>query len=607
MQQKTDDAPVLALGPPCIVSGEGNKVVYGLHIDGALQYGGALVLTGWVIGDQEIRFSDRGDSPLHSMAVSYFERPDVRSEYQLDMSIKAQGILCILHEFPTDVLITSGFVGDQRVVSVGAAVPPVSPLAPIQAFLRNNLDKSGALFAFLHTNAAWLSLLAPLLQDAPATQKFAMANIEDARLVPGVGGLAVGWAFSAGNAELFVVSREGGCRKMDEAVRWHRPDIVEVFANSFGNATHNAGFVIRAPEATTQESEVIVICATKQHAWRLSSKVIDTASADAVTFARWSFNLPTWGTHFEKHFSTLDGPIVAHLVKAQKLQVRQIAPTVFEFGSPVEAPVCSIVIPLYGRYDFMYNQLLEFSDDKFIRERVELVYVVDDPRIASNVLSEASSLLQYYGVRFRVINGGINRGYSAANNVGVRYCTTPYIALLNSDVIPLDSGWLEPMIQALDADSNVGIVGARLRYANYSLQHDGVAFQWHPQWKTYINKHPGMGMDPPPASPTPVRQLAVTGACMLFSRETFDAVDGLDDEYLVGDFEDTDFCLKVRSLGKEIMCVQNVNLIHLERQSFIELGGGAFRTRVTHYNALRHHQRWGETIARLMSTAKDGK
>ena len=88
-------------------------------------------------------------------------------------------------------------------------------------------------------------------------------------------------------------------------------------------------------------------------------------------------------------------------------------------------------------------------------------------------------------------------------------------------------------------------------------------------------------------------------------REVYDAVGGLDEKYLIGDFEDSDLCLKVRERGLEIACLPlPVTLIHLERQSLSGIGTPRFRDYVVHYNALRHHVRWGSTIAKMITVEK---
>ncbi len=59
---------------------------------------------------------------------------------------------------------------------------------------------------------------------------------------------------------------------------------------------------------------------------------------------------------------------------------------------------------------------------------------------------------------------------------------------------------------------------------------------------------------------------AVTAACMMFKRETFDEVWGFD-EGLAVNFNDVDFCLKVREKGLLVVYNPFVNAYHYESKS----------------------------------------
>jgi GT2 family glycosyltransferase len=129
-------------------------------------------------------------------------------------------------------------------------------------------------------------------------------------------------------------------------------------------------------------------------------------------------------------------------------------------------------------------------------------------------------------------------------------------------------------------------------------------FQRREELGVWINHHPFMGLDP---ALDPQKSLAivpaVTGACLAIRRTDFDAIGGWDTGYLIGDFEDSDMCLKLRSVGKSIAYLPTVQLTHLERQSFRLLGQGEFRTKVVVYNAFRHQSRWGDVIESLTAAS----
>ena len=234
-----------------------------------------------------------------------------------------------------------------------------------------------------------------------------------------------------------------------------------------------------------------------------------------------------------------------------------------------------------------------------------MTYVIDDHRLVSPLAADAPMFEASFGVPFRTVWSGENRGFSGATNLGVAHSSAPFVLLMNSDVIPVAPGWLERMRSVLTAHPEIGILGARLHHPNGAVQHDGMGFQWDPTLRAYVNKHPGSGLPGSPLRGKFFKCQAVTGACALMRREVYDAVGGLDEKFLIGDFEDSDLCLKVREKGLEIACLPlPVTLIHLERQSLSGIGTPSFRDFVVRYNAWRHQTRWGAAIAKISAVDK---
>jgi hypothetical protein len=210
-----------------------------------------------------------------------------------------------------------------------------------------------------------------------------------------------------------------------------------------------------------------------------------------------------------------DGAIIESLIARDRAHWRTVVPEVHQFGPVVEKPKCSIIIPLYGRFDFLLNQMLEFSEDEQIKHGADLIYVIDDPRIASSVIQQAWLLYEANRVPFRLVVTTENRGYAGANNLGISVSRAPYLLLLNSDVIPVESGWLDKMLAAINRDPGIGIVGARLFYPNGSIRHDipmGAGLERLPQQASAIRhggidrfgrrKKPSCGQRGLPSDPT---------------------------------------------------------------------------------------------------------
>jgi GT2 family glycosyltransferase len=84
---------------------------------------------------------------------------------------------------------------------------------------------------------------------------------------------------------------------------------------------------------------------------------------------------------------------------------------------------------------------------------------------------------------------------------------------------------------------------------------------------------------------------AVTGACMVLRADLARELGGFDEDYAIGDFEDTDLCLRVRRKGLRCAVERRARLFHLERQSQVT-PDKMWRFHVTLLNAWTHTGRW---------------
>jgi O-antigen biosynthesis protein len=580
---------------PFMKRDDSGRPIKGVAIDYWAYTSKALLISGWVSGiELEAQLPTRIEcSP--GVTVSVFRRPDVETAF----SATTVGIL---------VIVALGTATSFDLFGFRLALPDRRENdGDCSAFLAEHRERFGFLLDNLAEDSVERALVAKQLLPAPETYKGARGFLEQARGVPGHGGITVGWAVNLPNVRLKLLDQTGQLHPLDRAIRWHRPDIVQALGRDFGNYTFNAGLLQGWRHPFRIGGEIRLVAFDGEAAYALATRSWEAAPVEPASFARWAFELPTPVDRFTERLEHHDGPIIETLVARDRQSWRKAGPEmIYTFGSLPDQPKCSVIVPLYGRFDFMLNQLLEFSEDAQIRQHAELIYVIDDPRIVSDAIQQAPLLHESYGVPFRIVVSPENRGFAGANNLGVSVSRAPTLLLLNSDVIPVEAGWLTRMLEALNKSAKVGIVGARLFFPNGSIQHDGMVFQWEPTWQTYLNKHPRSGME---ASNMPAKgatEPAVSGACLLIRKSIYDEVGGLDENFLIGDFEDSDLCLKVRQRGLSIVCCRDINLTHLERQSFAHIGAGNFRQRVVHYNAWRHHRRWSDYIDTLMTRQKSG-
>jgi GT2 family glycosyltransferase len=158
--------------------------------------------------------------------------------------------------------------------------------------------------------------------------------------------------------------------------------------------------------------------------------------------------------------------------------------------------------------------------------------------------------------------------------------------------MPKSHGWIGAMANAFRERPGVGALGVKLLYEDETIQHAGMTSIRPPGFRLQLNAHPGKGL-PNRAEAATLRVVeAVTGACLMIGRDTYLKLGGLDESYLLGDFEDSDLCNRLRASGREIYYAPSIELYHLERQSHVLYPDEAWRRTSSMYNAWLHAQRW---------------
>ena len=278
-------------------------------------------------------------------------------------------------------------------------------------------------------------------------------------------------------------------------------------------------------------------------------------------------------------------------------------------------PDLSVVVPLYGRIDFMEYQLNWFNGwQRRLGGQelaIQLIYVLDDPRLQQDFKNLARRCNTLYRMSFETVINSQNLGFAGAINAGSAYAEAEWLLLLNSDVIPASDYSFERMLRAIQHhDKRIGALGAKLMFENGDIQHLGMEFEKRPELdgvlgRVWLNDHPMKGlcvpMDEEQNHPL-VEVEAATAACLLLRTDRFRSLNGLSGQYIVGDFEDSDLCMKLREQGLGIYVDPSASFYHLERQS---VGSGDHRhqlkAKLVAANAITHHRLWRRTIENLKS------
>jgi GT2 family glycosyltransferase len=218
-------------------------------------------------------------------------------------------------------------------------------------------------------------------------------------------------------------------------------------------------------------------------------------------------------------------------------------------------PACSVIVPVYNHAALTRRCLTTLLDARPTASDFELV-VVDD---ASE--DETPTTLADFGDRIKVVRRNENGGFARACNAGAEAASARFIVFLNNDIEP-GEGWLEALLGYAAQRPEAAVVGARLLYANGTVQHAGIVITQERIPRHIYGCFPGDH----PAVAKSRRFQCVTGAAMLVRADVFRDAGGFDSAFLNA-YEDIDLCLRLGRDGHEVhYCAESV-LTHLETVS----------------------------------------
>ncbi len=588
---------------PGPVNLKGNKIDSGawFNIERAFLFDGAYFILGWSTSDVLFSVKNAKDDLKFTRVPQ--ARPDVLSHFSMPENV-IPGFLLVCDASGTSVSLTVSDHGDSFVIEL----PFIEYTSEtISDDLLESLAPAIAIRASKHVpfSDRWNELVDALPVDANITAT-SRGFIEMARSSPtGDAGFVSGWALAAPGAVLWLENSDGAKVSLDIAFRQYRADVYDAFVRQCNPESWLSGFLAAIPTASGRG--LIQLKELSAGGVSVLAELETTQMpGDARECATTLFAIGCDPSRFAERVGIVDRPVLEPILSRRTEKWASMKIEVHCFGPVKKNPKVSIIVPLYARVDFVEHQLIEFSKDQWLLDNAEIIYVLDDPSLQANFASLAAAVHKIYKVPFRWVFGCANRGFSGANNLGSSVASGDHILFLNSDAFPHQPGWLQQLVAALESDSDIGIVAPRLVHGDGSIQHAGMEYVWHEDLQLWKNHHPFMGLA---AKLDPYESLveveAVTGACMLIRRSTFNQIGGWDEGFLIGDFEDSDLCLKCQDASLKVMYLPTVELVHLERQSFKTLGHDVFRGKVANYNAARQTQKWGTAVAALKWLKRD--
>lgn len=189
-----------------------------------------------------------------------------------------------------------------------------------------------------------------------------------------------------------------------------------------------------------------------------------------------------------------------------------------------------------------------------------------------------------------------NRGYAAAVNVAAGCSSADFLVLLNPDISLESPEAIAELVEHLEQHPGAAVAAPRLLNPDGSVQSSArvvpnlamVAARQTRLGETAWGKRCAGAYLAPPADDGPFQSVEwVLGAAMCVRRRDFDRVRGWNSRYFLY-FEDVDFCVRLRRVGRQVHYLPGVEMVHDHRRLSDRSHGSARVSAVR-----RHHIRSG--------------
>lgn len=217
----------------------------------------------------------------------------------------------------------------------------------------------------------------------------------------------------------------------------------------------------------------------------------------------------------------------------------------------------SIILLTYNQLE--YTKKCVESIQRYTPEPHEIIFVdngsTDGTREYLQNLAKESDHIE-------IILNDRNLGFAAGNNQALQKARGNYILLLNNDVVVTER-WLGRLIWWLEQSPETGMVGPMSNAVSGPQLVKNVPYgdsldAMHKFAHEYSLRNTGRSTE----------FMRLVGFCLLIKKEVIDIIGNLDENYLCGNFEDDDICLRSFIAGYKNIIAHDVFIHHYGSMTF---------------------------------------
>lgn len=214
-------------------------------------------------------------------------------------------------------------------------------------------------------------------------------------------------------------------------------------------------------------------------------------------------------------------------------------------------PKVSIVIPVYNEFEYTYGCIKSIIENV---KNVSYEIIVGD-----DMSTDATKKIKKIVKNVKVNINTTDHGFLMNCNRAAKLAEGQYIVFLNNDTL-VKEDWLESLVELIESDDTIGMVGSKLVYQEGILQEaGGIVFSDGSGWNYGRNQNPDM------AEYNYVKDVDyISGASIMVRKSLWNQLGGFDEQFIPAYYEDTDLAFAIRKLGYRVVYQPKSVVIHFE-------------------------------------------
>ena len=245
-------------------------------------------------------------------------------------------------------------------------------------------------------------------------------------------------------------------------------------------------------------------------------------------------------------------------------------------------PLVSIIIPVHNKFRYTYN--LIFS---ILHINIAISYEII---IADDMSNDETKLIDNYIKNIIIIHNNKKYNFVRNCNKASKLAKGKYILFLNNDS-KVNKGWLDSLVNIIERDDKIGMVGSKFIYPNKKLQEAGGIVFNNGDCSNF-----GRYDESDKPEYNYVKEVDyISGASILIRKSIWEKIGGFDERFNPAYYEDTDLAFQLRKNGYKIVYQPKSIVIHFEGIS----NGKTLKSGIKKYqeiNKIKFIEKWNNEL-----------